>query len=80
MGTRRRAGESSSITRDKAGEKDKVTIREHEQVVNSSIAVTRFQSSRLLHAGSGSEDSLVVVRRKRKRFELTSDGEDFLNF
>ena len=31
------------------------------------------QTSMLLDVGSGSEDSLVVVRWKQKRFDLASD-------
>ena len=44
-------------------------------VVNLS-AGPHLQSSVVLEGGSGSEDSLTNGRRKRKRFESASDGED----
>ena len=54
---------------------EKVLLHEIEPVAISSNAVPLVQSSVLLFAGSGSEDSLFVLQ-KRERFELASDGED----
>ena len=54
-------------------EDKKVANRETEPVASSSIAVPRIQSSVVFDAGSGSENSFIVVHRTEMSFEFDSD-------
>ena len=53
----------------------KVKFRECALMMSSSAAVLPLYSGECVDAGIGSDDSLVAMRRKRKRFSLASKGK-----